>query len=149
MRELVVRHPLIGEPGAAIDALWSGAEWTKRWDPVRAFRIDYDDGIHQVGRLTVEWEGKPSEMRLVRFREGPERIEFFCPEPPDPLSYQSGSWSVSTDDSGLFLVARRRIALKPAPGEPASAAEDRLELHLAQLERRLCALLPRFAARAA
>lgn len=149
MRELTVHHPIAGDPGAVIDGIWSGTAWTDRWEPVRQFDILYDDGAHQLCRLAVEWEGAVAQMRLARFRSDPRTIDFFCPDPPHPLTFQTGTWSVKTCEGVLCLVATRRIALARASGESAADLCDRLDRHAERLAGRLSMLLPRFAAMAA
>ena len=144
MRQLSVRHALSVDPVGVIDALWSGAEWNSRWEAIRLFRVYYDDGLHQIAEITLDWYGALVRMKVVRFRTRPLCIEFFCPRPPHPLAHQSGSWSVENKDGKSFLVATRRIALAETPSESEGEQELRLTNYADRLSERLSLILPRF-----
>ncbi len=145
MRDIRVQHPLAIDPSGAMNAIWSGAEWDARWDAIRSFDVRYDDGVHQIARIVLDWSGDDVAMDVVRFRTDANRIDFFCPNPPRPLSYQSGSWGVESVDGECVLVAARRIALDPALPESGDAHRERLETYAGQLEARLSRILERFA----
>ncbi len=145
MREMSVKHVLEGDNTVSvIDALWSGAEWSSRWEGIKGFHKSYDDGAHQVSKVSLEWYGSNVVMDLVRFRTEVTCIEFFCPQPPFPLAHQSGFWKVERCQQMNFLVAFRRIALEQGPEESEAELELRLDDYVTRLSKRLSIILPRF-----
>jgi hypothetical protein len=145
MRHLSVRQLIAGDPVRVMEAIWSGAEWNARWDAIKQFDVRYDDGLHQIADITLDWFDTCVHMEVVRFRIRPLCIEFFCPRPPRPLSHQSGRWFVEHEDKRHFVVAFRQIALTEGPMETQSELEQRLSNYAARLSTRLVLILARFA----
>jgi hypothetical protein len=127
-----------------INAIWSGEEWNNRWQPIKSFRVRYDDGFHQVAEIMLDWYGSAIEMKVIRFRTQPLCTEFFCPRPPSPLVYQSGKWLVENEDRKKILVASRRIELAEDPEESERQREFRLTSYAEKLSGRLSLILSSF-----
>jgi hypothetical protein len=150
MKTVSVSRVASAPAAAVIDALWSGAEWRASWNGIASFDIDYDDGEHQAARLVVDWNGEARTLSLVRFREGPGEISFFCPDAPAPLSRQTGRWSaVQASAFGSVVTATRQIEIAGLPGESEAEREARLDAYAAELQSRLVQILDGFSARVA
>ncbi|PTE06656.1 hypothetical protein [Mesorhizobium helmanticense] len=145
MRDLCITHPVAADPASIMDAIWSGAEWQARWTPIHSFAVRYDDGLHQAAEIVLDWEGRQTQMQVVRFRTHPLRIDFFCPRPPDPLVHQSGRWAVETVQGTNVVVASRRITLAQLSGEEEAAFQLRLDSYAERLSQRLTLILSHFA----
>jgi hypothetical protein len=144
MRELRVSHAIDASPVDVMNAIWSGAEWRARWAPITTFDVEYDDGFHQVAEIVLDWEGRDTQMQVVRFRTHPLCIDFFCPRPPGPLVYQSGRWAIERVEWKNFVVASRRFALAQMPDEAEAAFRLRLDTHAERLSQRLSLILSHF-----
>jgi hypothetical protein len=148
MRTVSVSRPAQAPAATVIDALWSGAEWQAAWSGIVGFDIDYDDGEHQAARLRIDWNGEQRTLSLVRFRESPGSIAFFCPQVPAPLSHQNGWWSaVPAGNGGSVVTAIRELDIAALPGEAETARQQRLDEYEAQLRDRLGRILESFGAR--
>jgi hypothetical protein len=149
MHQVTVRQALHTDPVNVINAIWSGAEWNARWEPIARFDVQYDDGLHQIADITLDWQGTETQMTVVRFRTRPICIEFFCPRPPHPLVHQSGRWMIESENGKNFVVAERRIALAKTAHEAETDQELRLDSYADRLSTRLALILPRFACNSA
>lgn len=148
MRTITVSRPTRAPAAALIDALWSGAEWRAAWGGIAGFDIDYDDGEHQAARLRINWGEEQRSLSLVRFREAPGSIAFFCPSCPAPLSRQVGWWQAApAEDGATTVTAIRELDIAPLPGEPETARQLRLDAYEAQLRGRLGQILESFVSR--
>jgi hypothetical protein len=148
MRTISVSRPAHASAASLIDALWSGGEWRAAWSGIAGFDIDYDDGEHQAARLRINWGKEQRTLSLVRFREAPGSIAFFCPSAPAPLSHQIGWWKAAPgDDGATILTAIRELDIATLPGEPEAARQERLDAYEVQLRERLGQILESFVAR--
>lgn len=145
MRDLLISQPAAADPIEIIDAIWSGAEWEARWTPITSFDVGYDDGLHQVVDICLDWEGRETQMQVIRFRTHPLCIDFFCPRPPHPLVHQSGRWAVETVEERRLVVASRRIKLEQLADEQDAAFHLRSDSHAEKLSQRLALILSHFA----
>lgn len=147
MRQVLVSHGVSADPIEVIDAIWSGNEWSRRWRAIKHIDVEYDDGLHQIVGITLDWYGKETKMGIARFRTGPDFIEFFCHQPPQPLTHQSGSWAIKrNNECQNLLVATRRIALSRQPHESNLELERRLDDYANKLRQRLSLIVSQFAA---
>lgn len=145
MRQISTSCAVVRDPKDVIDDIWSGAEWNARWGAIKSFDVGYDDGIHQVAKITLDWQGELIDMEVVRFRTRPECIDFYCRRPPHPLVHQSGRWAIEQRDGENVLVALRNIELASSPNESGSEFQCRLDSYAERLTMRLSTILPRFA----
>jgi hypothetical protein len=146
MRQVYASCAVSDDPIDVIDAIWSGEEWNARWSAIQRFDVQYDDGIHQVAEIMLDWHGTETQMKVVRFRTKPHCIEFFCPRPPQPLAHQSGSWAIETGNGQQnILVASRHIALTRQARESKAELQRRLDNYADRLTQRLSLILSRFA----
>lgn len=144
---MVVQSACI-EPTAFITAIWSGEEWKTSWDQILDVIIDYDDGEHQALRLKINWQGEPVDLSVMRFRNSPTQVEFFCPCPPKELNRQVGTWSAETQaDGNSILKATRNIVLARKWSEADVAYRYRSERYCEILRERLRLILLSFSIR--
>ncbi len=146
MSAIVVSRSVRVKPEDFISAIWSGEEWSATWAPTLDFIVDYDDGEHQALRLRIDWQGKPIELSVMRFRESATHVEFFCPRPPDGLTRQTGTWRAETDDNGdCALIATRNVGLARMAAERDEVYSEREAQFCTTLSERLHLILRAFA----
>lgn len=123
MRELKVSLMLDAPVSAVAAGFWDISTWQAFWQPVRSVTVTYDDGVHQIFEMNVEWLGEVRTVRTVRFRDRQGTISFFCSTPPSNLLYQRGQWSFEQVSNGCRITAARTYIPK-LDGQTAPEAFD-------------------------
>lgn len=99
-------------------ALFDMRDWPNRLPHVQAIDVLYDDGQYQEFRMDVQSRDGILKVRSIRNCRGPDRIDFFQPEPPDFLLHHAGGWHLQETEEGFCRVtATHHWNPKPDAGQ--------------------------------
>jgi hypothetical protein len=145
MPKIILKSKLKMSTQSAQKLFWDIKRWQAIWDPIHKVELIYDDSFHQEFLMGLFWNGSMQTIRTVRFCE-PNKIVFFSPSPPPPMSYHTGSWSfTSLSEQNTLITLEREYNISIFSNEKTTAFQKRLDIFHNQFIDRLSLLLDSFA----
>ncbi len=127
MHKIIVKKKIQVPLNIAHKRIWDISSWASFWNPLQKIEILYDDGLHQDFKMLVDWQGRNSWVRTIRFCNPNLDVAFFSPQPPPPTSIHQGLWQFAVlTDTLTELTAVRYFELPQAELEESEEYSMRL-----------------------